>query len=125
MISAYSHYINHQHPVYKGIHALDGTRVSVALNSWSDEIKLGSGEVHFDQDDSSTEPMLPFPCCFILRRDLVSFINDDYCESTFIAFRISDDFKSLTLVDKITEKSLKILVVKQVHAESIYKNLKP
>lgn len=102
-------FINDKQPAYEGINELDGKSVRVILKSWKPDIRLGNGEIYPYVIPSSYKDAPPHEGCFDYKEDLFKFTSGDFWHSTFMNFKLSKDFKTLTIVDKISHKSQGIL----------------
>lgn len=108
-------FINSRHPVYEGINNSDGNQVKVILTSWKADIHLGHGEIYPYRVPSIFNDGPPHHVCFDFKDGMIKFTQDDFCHSTFMAFKMSENFKSLAIVDKISEKVLGILNLVEQH----------
>lgn len=104
-----ANFINSYHPTYEGLNPQDGKLMKVILQSWKSDIRLGIGEIYPYKIPSSFKDIPAHEACFDYKDDIIRFSEDDYCQATFMAFTLSRDFKSLTLIDKISEKALGVL----------------
>ncbi len=100
-------FINHWHPVYEGMHH-DGREVKVVLSSWNAEGKFGSGEIYPFLIPSMYHGA-SHEGCFELRDNVIHFTADDYSEASVLSLRVSDDFTSLSIIDRLSKNVLGIL----------------
>lgn len=96
---AFYEFINVVKPTYKGINA-KGEQVTVKLLEWHSQYDFGSGEVHPYTVSSMYEASENHKANFdFYNSRVIAFTSDDYSESVQLALRVSDDYKTLSILD--------------------------
>ncbi len=102
-------FINDKQPIYEGINETDGKSVRVILKSWKPDIRLGDGEIYPYVIPSSYKDAPPHKGYFDYKDNVFIFAADDFWHTPFMNFKLSKDFKTLTIVNKISERAQGIL----------------
>jgi hypothetical protein len=98
-------FMTHNKPVsYEGT-SKDGNAVKVVLSEWYNKSNFGSGEIYPYTIPSMYEKA-SHAGCFDFWGGVISFTEDNYTENTVLALRISADFESLSIIDKISHEAL-------------------